>query len=86
MAQTLQEKKNTESVAPYGNYTITLIIEHVISIHTVHTMINKLKLRVHIAPVGFEIERIVITARNMRADKVWLIAQSNLSHAEARPV
>ena len=53
--------------------------------HTVHTMVNTLKLRVHIAPVGFEIDRIVIPARKMRADKVWLIAHSNLSQDKARP-
>ena len=85
MAQTLLEEKKSESVVPYGNYTITLIIEHDISMHTVHTMINKLKLRVHIAPVGFEIDRIVIPAKKMRADKVWLIAHSNLSQDKARP-
>ena len=48
-------------------------------------MTNKLKLRVHIAPVGFEIDRIVIPAKKMRADKVWLIAHSNLSEDKARP-
>ena len=85
MAQTLLEEKKSESVVPYGNYTITLIIEHDISMHTVHTMVNTLKLRVHIAPVGFEIDRIVIPARKMRADKVWLIAHSNLSQDKARP-
>ena len=53
--------------------------------HTVHTMANTLRLRVHIAPVGFEIDRIVIPAKKMRADKVWLIAHSNLSQDKARP-
>ena len=48
-------------------------------------MTSKLKLRVHIAPVGFEIDRIVIPAKKMRADKVWLIAHSNLSEDKARP-
>ena len=48
-------------------------------------MKSKLKLRVHIAPVGFEIDRIVIPAKKMRADKVWLIAHSNLSEDKARP-
>ena len=48
-------------------------------------MQSKLKLRVHIAPVGFEIDRIVIPAKKMRADKVWLIAHSNLSEDKARP-
>ncbi|MBC8251447.1 MAG: hypothetical protein H8E89_07660 [Candidatus Nitrosopelagicus sp.] len=53
--------------------------------HTVHTMSNKLKLRVHIAPVGFEIDRILIPAKKMRADKVWLMGHSNLSEDKARP-
>ena len=42
-------------------------------------MVNNLKLRIHIAPVGFEVDRIVIPAKKMRADKVWLIGHSNLS-------
>ena len=85
LAQTLQEKKNTESFAPYGYTTITLIIEQGFSMHTVHTMANTLRLRVHIAPVGFEIDRIVIPARKMRADKVWLIAHNKMSEDKARP-
>ena len=49
-----------------------------------HTM-NTVRLRVHIAPVGFEIDRIIVPAINMRADKVWLIAHANLSEDKARP-
>ena len=49
-----------------------------------HTM-NTVRLRVHIAPVGFEIDRIIVPAINMRADKVWLIGHSNLSEDKARP-
>lgn len=46
--------------------------------HTVHTiMTNLARLRVHIAPVGFEIDRIVLPARQMRADKIWLIRDEN---------
>ena len=45
--------------------------------HTVHTMTNTLRLRVHIAPVGFEIDRIIIPAKKMRADRVWLIGHMN---------
>ena len=48
-------------------------------------MANNLKLRVHIAPVGFEIDRIILPAKKMRADKVWLIGHSNLSQDKARP-
>ena len=44
-----------------------------------------MKLRVHIAPVGFEIDRIVVPAIKMRADKVWLIGHNNLSEDKARP-
>ena len=36
-------------------------------------------LRVHIAPVGFEVDRIVVPAVSQRADKVWLIAHDNVS-------
>ncbi|MEO9276681.1 MAG: DUF6293 family protein [Nitrososphaera sp.] len=36
-------------------------------------MSNLSKLRVHIAPVGFEIDRVVIPAKIERADKVWLL-------------
>ena len=48
-------------------------------------MVNNLKLRIHIAPVGFEIDRILIPAKKMRADKVWLMGHSNLSNDKARP-
>src|ERR1043165_3961407 len=34
-------------------------------------------LRVHIAPVGFEVDRIVLPASNMRANRVWLIIHSD---------
>ena len=60
-------------------------MQHALSMHTVHTMSSNLKLRVHIAPVGFEIDRIVIPAKKMRADKVWLISHSNRSQDKARP-
>ena len=33
-------------------------------------------LRVHVAPVGFEIDRIVLPAIKMKADRVWLIAHN----------
>jgi len=42
-------------------------------------------LRVHIAPVGFEIDRIVISAKNMKADKVWLLVHENPSEDKAGP-
>lgn len=41
---------------------------------TNHTIMNNLeKIRVHIAPIGFEIDRIVIPAKKMKADKIWLL-------------
>jgi len=40
--------------------------------HTIDTIMPSLaNLRVHIAPVGFEVDRIVIPAKNLKADKVW---------------
>jgi hypothetical protein len=38
-------------------------------------------LRVHIAPVGFEVDRIVLPAIRKKADKVWLITEKP-SHGE----
>ena len=34
-------------------------------------------LRVHIAPVGFEIDRIVIPIKKMKADRVWLLVHDS---------
>jgi len=42
-------------------------------------------LRVHIAPVGFEIDRIVIPAKNLKADRVWLLIHENPSVDKAGP-
>jgi len=42
-------------------------------------------LRIHIAPVGFEIDRIVIPAKKMKADKVWLLIHENPSEDKAGP-
>ena len=54
--------------------------------HTVHTIMAKIaKLRVHIAPVGYEIDRIVIPAKQERADKVWLLVHENKSEDKAIP-
>ena len=43
-----------------------------------------MKLRVNIAPVGFEIDRIIVPATKMRADKIWLMGHNNLSQTKAR--
>ena len=52
--------------------------------HTVDTIMSEMmKLRVHIAPVGFEVDRIVIPAVRMRADKVWLIVHDSPAEDKA---
>ena len=52
--------------------------------HTINTMKTHLtKLRIHIAPVGFEYDRIVLPAVQMKADKVWLIREANPSKEKA---
>jgi len=48
-------------------------------------MANLSKLRVHIAPVGFEIDRIVLPAKQMRADKIWLIQEDKPEKTIAKP-
>lgn len=54
--------------------------------HTLDTIMKKIsKLRVHIAPVGFEIDRIVIPAKEMRADKACLLIHENPSEDKAGP-
>ena len=54
--------------------------------HTVHTIMAKIaKLRVHIATVGYEIDRVVLPAKQERADKVWLLVHENKSDDKAVP-
>lgn len=52
---------------------------------TLDTIMSLSALRVHVAPVGFEIDRIVIPARQLKADKVWLLIHDNPSEDKARP-
>ena len=48
--------------------------------HTKHTiMVENENLRIHIAPVGYEIDRIVLPAKKKRADKVYLLIHENPS-------
>ena len=48
--------------------------------HTVDTIMPEMiKLRVHIAPLGFEIDRVVIPAIQMKADKVYLLRHDDRS-------
>ena len=60
-----------------------IIIYHDNSKHTVDTIMTIPNLRVHIAPVGYEIDRIVLPAKQMRADKVILLVHENPSEDKA---
>ena len=52
---------------------------------TIHTNMNKIvNLRVHVAPVGFEIDRIAIPAKQMKADRVWLLMHEGPSKDQAQ--
>ena len=54
--------------------------------HTVDTIMPEMiKLRVHIAPLGFEIDRVVIPAIQMKADKVYLLRHDDHSEDETGP-
>ena len=54
--------------------------------HTIDTIMpGNVKLRVHIAPVGFEIDRVVNPAVEMRADKVYLLRHDNRSVDKSAP-
>lgn len=41
------------------------------------------KLRIHICPIGYEVDRIVLAAEQLRADRVWLITEKNPSKETA---
>lgn len=63
---------------------MTIIIYHHHSKQTIHTIMSKIvNLRVHIAPVGFEIDRIAIPAKQMKADRVWLVMHEEQSKDRA---
>jgi len=54
--------------------------------HTIDTIMPSLgNLRVHIAPVGFEVDRIVIPVKQTKADKIWLIVHDNSSEDKSLP-
>jgi hypothetical protein len=42
-----------------------------------------LKLRVHIVPIGFEIDRVIEPLVRLRADKVWLIVDDTIEKSDA---
>ena len=43
----------------------------------------KVKKRIHIAPVGFEVDRIVLPAIRYKADKVYLLVHNDKSEDKA---
>ena len=54
--------------------------------HTEHTiMTNLATFRVHIAPLGFEIDRIVLPLKQTKADKLWILAHDNRSEDLSAP-
>ena len=54
--------------------------------HTKDTIMDRIsKLRVHVAPVGYEIDRVVLPAKQEKADKVWLLLPENKSDDKTWP-
>lgn len=47
-------------------------------------MIDGVRFRIHIAPAGYELDRITIPARNMKADRVWLLAFNDKDKDDAK--
>ena len=43
------------------------------------------RLRIHIAPLGFETDRVVLPAVEMKADKIWILIHNDPKQTEARP-
>jgi hypothetical protein len=67
------EKSNIYKV--YIDTKITNLI--MVSNISRHNTVTSLQiLRVHVAPVGFEVDRIVLPAINMKADRMWLIVHA----------
>ena len=54
--------------------------------HTKYTMMDRMsKLRIHIAPVGYEIDRVVHPAKQEKADRVWLLLHENKRDDKSGP-
>jgi hypothetical protein len=53
--------------------------------HTVHTMSKLATFRVHIAPLGFEIDRIVLPLKETKADKLWLLVHEKTAEDKSGP-
>ena len=54
--------------------------------HTIDTIMSKLAtFRVHIAPLGFEVDRIVLPLKETKADKLWLLVHEKTSEDKSGP-
>lgn len=42
------------------------------------------RLRIHIAPLGFESDRIVLPVIEMKADKIWILVHDNPKKTKAK--
>lgn len=70
----------------YLTYVIVIIKYHQFSIDNEHNKMSKYaRLRIHIAPLGFESDRIVLPAIEMKADKVWIFVDNDPTKTEAKP-
>ena len=47
-------------------------------------MTNLTKLRIHVCPIGYEVDRIVKSAIELRADRVWIIKEKITSKEKAK--
>lgn len=47
-------------------------------------MLNGVSLRIHIAPAGYELDRITMPAQKMKADRVWLLAFADRDRDDAK--
>ncbi len=48
-------------------------------------MTNLATFRIHLAPVGYEVDRIVIPLKQTKADKLWILAHDNPSEDKSGP-
>ena len=48
-------------------------------------MTNLATFRVHIAPLGFEIDRIILPLKQTKADKLWILVHDNRSEDLSAP-
>jgi hypothetical protein len=54
--------------------------------HTIDTIMSKLAtFRIHVAPLGFEIDRIILPLKETKADKLWLLVHEKTSEDKSGP-